>query len=221
MTALRPVLPRRDGEARTHLEAVGRQTRPVTLARDRAIPVPGDLGALLPGEVLPRGATVTVDGRPGAGTTSLALELAAAVTATGEWAAAVDLDGTLGGAAAAAAGIAVERFAVVPRLPAARWATVVAVLLEGVSLVLAEVPRQVGAADARRLVARARERGTVLVAVGPRWPADAVLRLHADGGSWHGLALGAGLLAERRRSVRVEGQGEAARVRTTVLADVG
>jgi hypothetical protein len=109
---------------------------------------------------------------------------------------------------------------VVPRVPPARWATVVAVLLEGVSLVLAEVPRHVSAADARRLVARARERGAVLVAVGTRWPADAVLHLHADGGSWHGLVPGAGLLSERSRSVRVEGQGEAARARTGVLARV-
>jgi hypothetical protein len=110
---------------------------------------------------------------------------------------------------------------VVPRVPPARWATVVAVLLEGVSLVLAEVPRHVGAGDARRLVARARERGTVLVAFGERWPADAVLQLHATGGSWHGLAPGAGLLSGRSRTVRVEGHGEAARARTTVLADVG
>ena len=220
-SALRPVLPRRDGEARAHLEAVGHTARPLVLARDRVIPVPGDLGALLPGEALSRGVTVTVDGSPGAGATSLALELAAAATATGEWAAAVDLDGTLGGEAAATAGVVVERFAVVPRVLPARWASVVAVLLEGVSLVLAEVPRHVSAGDARRLVARARERGAVLVACGTRWPADAVLHLHADGGSWHGLAPGAGLLSARSRSVRVEGRGEATRVRTTVLADVG
>src|SRR5947209_1636703 len=96
-TALRPALPRRDDEARAHLEAVGCRSSPLVLARDRVIPVPGALGALLPGAALSRGATVTVDGVPGAGATSLALELAAAATATGEWAAAVDLDGTLGG----------------------------------------------------------------------------------------------------------------------------
>src|SRR5438105_15327681 len=122
-TALRPV-PRRDDEATARLEAVGRRTGPLVLARDRVIPVPGALGALLPGAALPRGVTVTVDGVPGAGATSVALELAAAATATGEWAAAVDLDGTLGGEAAAAAGVAIERFAVVPRPAPSRWASV-------------------------------------------------------------------------------------------------
>ena len=51
--------------------------------------------------------------------------------------------------------MALDRFAVVRRVPPSRWATVVAALLDGVSLVIAEVPRGIGAADARRLVARA------------------------------------------------------------------
>jgi hypothetical protein len=111
---------------------------------------------------------------------------------------------------------------VIRRCPVERWSTVVAALLEGVSLVIAEVSSRVAAGDARRLVARARERGSVLVALetGARWPADAALRLHAAGGVWGGLTLGAGLLDERARSVRVEGRGEAALARTGVLARV-
>ena len=212
-------VPRRDGEARAWLESIGRQAQPVTLARDRSISLPGDLGAVVPGAALQRGATLTVAGPVGAGATSLALELAAAATAAGEWAAAVDLHGTLGGEAACAAGGALERFAVVRQVSPDRWATVVAALLEGVTLVLAEVPRGVKIGDARRLVARARERGSVLVALetGARWTGDAQLRLHAAGGSWHGLASGAGLLTGRARSVRVDGQGEAARSRVVAL----
>ena len=88
-----------------------------------------------------------VDGRrPAPGPPPSRFELAAAVTAVGEWAAAVDLDGTLGALAAREAGVALDRFAVVRRVPPARWATVVAALLDGVSLVIAEVPRGVGAA---------------------------------------------------------------------------
>ena len=66
---------------------------------------------------------VGVDGEPGAGASSVAFELAAAVTAVGEWAAAVDLDGSLGGRAAAEAGVALDRFAVVrpPRARGSRW----------------------------------------------------------------------------------------------------
>jgi hypothetical protein len=215
-------LPRRDPEARARLESVGRQAKPVTLARDRSIPVPGDLGALLPGNALRRGSTLTVAGAVGSGATTLAFELAAATTVTGEWAAAVDLDGSLGAEAAAAVGVALERFAVIRGCPLGRWSVVVAALLEGVSLVLAEVPRGVAAGDARRLVARARERGSVLVALetGARWPADAALRLYATGGAWRGLAPGAGLLVGRASSVRVEGRGEAALARTGVLARV-
>ena len=85
--------------------------------------------------------------------------------------------------AAAEAGVALERFAVVRRVPPARWATVVAALLDGVSLVLAEVPRGVRLGDARRLEARARERETVLVAAEPHgvaWPAGAAYVVHAD-----------------------------------------
>ncbi len=213
-------LPRRDGEARARLEAVGRAAQPIILARDRSIPVLGALGALLPDGALQRGATLTVAGTTGAGATSLALELAVAATTTGEWAAAIDLHGTLGGEAAAQAGVALDRFAVIRRVPVERWATVVAALLEGVTLVLAEMPRHVSAADARRLVSRARERGSVLVAIetSARWPADAALRLLATGGTWRGLMSGGGLLAERDRVVRVEGQGAAARAR---LARVG
>src|SRR5690606_33737437 len=120
------------------------------------------------------------------GATSLALALAAAVTTAGEWVAAVDLHGTLGALAAAEAGVALDRFAVIRpsgegALPPDRWAATVATLLDGVSLVVAEVPRSVRPADARRLVGRAREREVVLVALarGAAWPAEAALRLRA------------------------------------------
>ena len=153
---------------------------------------------------------------PGAGSTTVAFELAAAFTALGEWAAAVDLDATLGPLAAAEAGVALERFAVVRRVPPARWATVVAALLDGVSLVLAEVPRGVRLGDARRLEARVREREAVLVAAEPHgvvWPAGAAYVVHAAGSAWDGLEPGAGVLAGRRLQVRVEGRGGGAPAR--------
>jgi hypothetical protein len=229
-------LPRRDDDARARLREVGRRAQPIVLARDRRLLVPGEVRALLPGGALQRGSTVTVEGGLGAGATSLALELAAAATAAGEWAGAIDLDGTFGGEAAAQAGVVLERFAVIRAttttppgepggLPPASWAVVVAALLDGVSVVLAEVPRYATAGDARRLVARARERGAVLVplvvAPGARWPADASVRLRATGGCWHGLVPGAGLLTGRACAVTVDGEGEAARPRTAVLARAG
>ena len=217
-------LPRRDDEARAQLHEVARGAAPVVLARDRAVPLAGALGDLVPGGTVARGSVLRVTGTPGAGATTVGFELAAAVTTLGEWAAAIDLDATLGPLAAADVGVALERFAVVRRVPPARWATVVAALLDGVSLVLAEVPRGVRLADARRLEARARERESVLVVAEPRgvaWPAGAAYVLHAAGSAWDGLDLGAGLLAGRRLQVQVEGRGAAARPRAGELARAG
>jgi hypothetical protein len=220
----RAALPRRDAEARARLREVAGRSRPVTLAREQSLPVAGRLGELLPQGALQRGTTVVVEGARGAGATSLAFTLAAAVTATGEWAAAVDVDGTLGLEAAAAAGVALERFAVLRQVSRERWATTVASLLDGIALVLAEVPRHVRVGDARRLVARARERGAVLVAVpvpGATWPVDAALRLVAEGGHWSGLVRGGGLLDGRELRVGVSGKGAAARPREAQLARAG
>lgn len=215
-----PTLPRRDHAAREHLDNVARGAGPVVLAGQRLLPVVGELGELLPGAGLRRGSVVTVDGDPGAGATSVAFRLVAAATDAGEWAAAIDLDGTLGGWAAAEQGVALDRFAVVQRVPPARWATVVAALLDGVGLVLAEAPAAVRAGDARRLVARARERDAVLVVAG-QWPAEAAVRLHAEGSVWRGLEAGAGRLADRALAVRVDGRGAAVRPRVAALALVG
>jgi hypothetical protein len=219
-------LPRRDPAARTHLDNLGKQIEPVVLARDRSIAVDGTLGALIPNGSLTRGSVLCVEagtasgaGAPGAGSTSVAFELAAAVTAVGEWVAAVDLDGTLGALAAREVGVALEQFAVVRRVPPSRWAAVVAALLDGVSLVLAEVPRGVGMGDARRLAARTREREGILVvhALPGRWQGGAALTLSAEGSEWEGLT-DAGFLTRRTLHVRVVGHGAATRPRIGELA---
>ena len=131
-------------------------------------------GGLLPGSGLRRGTTVAVDGRPGvAGATSLALALAAGPSRAGSWVAAVGL-GSLGLVAAAELGVALERLAVVadPGPERAGWASVVAALVDGFDLVLVAADGRLRPADARRLVARVRERGAVLVAVGGELPGE-------------------------------------------------
>jgi hypothetical protein len=203
-------LPRRDERSRELLDRTALRAQPVVLAGERVLAVPGPLGELLPGGAVQRGTVVAVDGSPGTGATSVAFQLAAAATAAGEWAAAVELDASLGGLAAGEAGVVLDRFAVVRRVPRARWAAVVAALLDGITVVLTEVPAFARVGDARRLQARARERGAVLVAMGP-WPAEAALRLQAEGLSWRGLGDGTGALAERDQRVRVDGRGAAAR----------
>jgi hypothetical protein len=144
------------------------------------------------------------------------LSLLAAATAAGEWAAVVDGEGVLGGLAAAEAGVALERLAVVRAVPAALYGRVVATLLDGVTVVGVTVPRGFRLADARRLEARARERAAVLVAAGA-WPGEAVLRLRAERSTWSGLGQGEGLLGERVLRVSLSGRGAAGRER---VADV-
>jgi RecA/RadA recombinase len=198
-----PTLPRRDREARAHLYAAATRAAPSVLARDRVLTVAGPIGPLLPAGVR-RGATVALDGPLGAGSTTVACALAAAATSAGEWAAVVDPEGTFGARAAADAGVALERCAIVRNVSADRWPTVVAALLDGATVVIANTgafrPR---AGDARRLVARARERAGVLVVVGA-WPVEASIRLHAHGGMWRGLGNGTGLLAGRELDVQVD-----------------
>jgi hypothetical protein len=202
--------PRRDDDARAHLHAVANRARPAVPAAQRLLTVDGELAPRLPGGGLQRGTTVAVDGPFGAGSTTVALRLAAAATSAGEWAAVVDPTGTLGARAAAEAGVELERCAVVRHVPPDRWATVVAALLDGVALVAAAVPPRLRSSDARRLVARARERAAVLVALGP-WPGDAALRMYTGTTSWHGLEAGTGLLTRRDLEVRLEGRGVYAR----------
>jgi hypothetical protein len=198
---------------------LARRAGPVSLARDRALTVPGRFGELL-GGTIPRGCVVTVTGPAGAGATSAALALAAAATIAGEWAAFVEpttLKGThfsLGGVAAIEAGIEPARCALVRAVSRERWATVVGALLDGVLVVVAAVPPRLALGDARRLQARARERQAVLVAlesvpgaVMGMWPADATRRIVVDGVEWRGLEAGAGLLAERVVHAHVAGKG--------------
>jgi hypothetical protein len=181
---------------------------PVTLAGDKTLPVVGPLQPLLPDGGLRRGSTVSVSG-----SVSLALLLAAGPSAAGSWTAAVGLP-VLGGVAAAEAGIALERLALVPR-PGEQWATVVAALLDALDVVLVRPPHRLRHADARRLAARARERGSVLVPLS-RWEgADMVLSVRSA--RWHGVGQGDGHLQGCRMEVVATGRRAGGREKTAVL----
>jgi hypothetical protein len=171
------------------------RTAPVVLARDRGLPVLEALAPLLP-DGLRRGAVHTVDGGPGA--TVLALALPAAASVAGSWTAVVGAP-SVGLLAGLELGIARERLLVVPEPPRESW----------------------GAGGAPRLVARAREREAVLVALPERgrasWP-GADVRLTVQRSSWIGpCELGAGRLVARRADVVMSGRGAAARERRATL----
>ena len=193
-------------------EVVGR-TRPLTLARDRCLPVLPALASLLPDDGLRRGSTVAVTG-----SVTLGMALLAGPSAAGSWGAVVGLP-SLGVEAAAGLGVALERLALVPEPGTERWPVVVAALLDDLDIVLAVPPPKVRAPHARRLTARARERDGVLVVLGSRRlgaePVD--LHLALTGGAWTGLGRGHGRLTARQVEVVARGRGAASRERRARL----
>jgi hypothetical protein len=193
---------------RQHLAAaLGQRARPLVLADERALPVPAPLAPLLPGEHLRRGSTVAVHR-----SVALALALVAEASASGSWVAAVGLP-DLGVVAAAEAGIALDRLALVPAPTRKNWAAVVATLLDAIDVVLVRPPAGVRAADTRRLAARARERGSVLVPLGDGWTDPVDLHLAVTASRWRGLGQGHGRLEARWVEVAAAGRGAAARER--------
>src|SRR5579862_1831849 len=211
------------------LQGLAGTVRPLSLARDRVLPVHPGLAELIP-DGLRRGSTVVVTtssagtGAP-QGATSLALALAAAPSLAGSWCAIVGVP-DLGLTAAAELGIVLSRLALVPSPPPAQWVTVVSALLDAVDLVIARPPAHLRTGDARRLSTRARERGAVLVPLltlpthhghGRPWSDGADIRLAVTGGRWEGPGAGEGRLVGRRLEVTGGGRGGAARGHRSIL----
>ena len=191
------------------------RARPVTRADERVLPVLPALEGLFPEGVrgLRRGSTVAVEGGPG--TTSLALALAAGPSGDGSWVAMAGLP-TVGLTAAAGFGVVIERLVLVASPPPATWATVVAALVEAFDLVLARAHHRVRPGEARRLAARARERGSVLLVLGA-WPEAPDQRFTAVDAVWEGLGEGSGHLQARRVTIETGGRRGADRTRRVEL----
>ncbi len=204
----------RSGAALSELRELAERVRPVTLTREQRLPVLPVLEGLLPGAGLRRGATVSVGSTAGVGgATSLALALVAEASRAGSWVAAVGLP-ALGLVAADELGVALERLVLVAAPDRDAWGGVVAALIDGFDLVILHAGRGgVRPADARRLVARGRERGAVLLQLGSGWPEGADLQLQVTHSRWEGLDDGHGHLQARTVRVARRGRGEAAQPR--------
>ncbi|EFC83809.1 hypothetical protein [Parafrankia sp. EUN1f] len=179
---------------------------------ERLLPVLPALARVLPAGGLRRGTTVSVSG-----SSSLLLTLLAEPSQAGAWCGVVG-HRSLGMLAALEAGVVPERLAVVAD-PGPRWPVVVAALLDAMDIVVLRPPRGGNGADARRLVARARERGALLLVAGDWEAAD--LRLSVVARRWSGLGQGHGHLRSHSTLVRVEGRGAASRPRQVWLAGPG
>ncbi len=201
---------------RLALQALGDRARPHNLAEERVLPVLPAIGGLVPGTGLQRGASVATTG-PAA--RSLALALVAGASAGGSWIAVVGIP-SLGLLAAAELGVNLERTVLIGSPEPSAWGTVVAALLDAFEVVVVSPEHRIRPADQRRLLARSRERGAVLVQAGGRpdaWPEAPELRLTVVAQSWRGLGSGHGHLQARRVTVEVTGRRQAARARQVEL----
>jgi hypothetical protein len=184
------------------------------MAGQQLLPVVAPLAPLFPDDGLRRGSTVVV--KPGGtGATSLALALGAAASQAGSWCAAVGLP-ALGIVAAAGLGMALERFALVPH-PGEHWPAATAALIDAVDVILLRPPRGIRSSEARRLTARVRERGVVMVVAGGVWPEATDLSLSVASAGWRGLGQGYGYLQARSVEVTATGRGAASRQRRVPL----
>jgi len=168
--------------------------------RERVLPVLPALANLFPRGGMRRGSTVAVRG-----SVTVLLALLAEATTGGSWAGVIGLP-RLGVVAAAELGVEVSRLALVPH-PGADLPAVAGALLDGMDLVV--VAGRVAESQARRLSARARHRGAVLIACGP-WPA-VDLELTYVRGRWSGPDGGYGHLTSRELTVSSRGRGAAVR----------
>lgn len=195
-----PVRALDEAAGRAHHGPSGHRPTGVLTAERPPLPVPDRLAPLLP-DGLRRGATTAV-----VGSTSLVLSMLAHACAGGAWAAVVGQP-TVGLLAAAQAGVALDRLAVVPR-PGADAATVVAALVDGIDVVLVGPEAALTDTDRRRLSARARDRGAVLLSSVP-WPGASTV-LTVEAGRWTGVGAGDGRLRTHELRVTRTGRGGSA-----------
>ena len=169
------------------------------------LPVIDALAGVLP-DGLNKASTVTVEGGM-----SLVLALLAGPSAAGLWGAVVGVP-EIGLTAGRELGVDLDRLVLIPHPEGDTWATVVAALADAIDVVVVRPPRPMRGNDARRLAARVRQRGSVLVCLGEWEGAD--LRLTVTDHRWEGIGSGHGRLRWHAMTVRTGGRGAAAIPRT-------
>lgn len=183
-------------------------TTAATLAHERTLPVVAGLHELIPSGGLQRGSTLAAHG---VGSTSFALAITAEAVRHGSFLAVV-APRSFSLAACLDFGIPLRRVVqfVLPeptQQQGASWPQLVAAIIEGFDMVVVADHRRVTASQARQLVARTRERGSVLVRSGGEpWPDAADLRFDLHEPAWQGLGPGHGHLQARALAVQVAGR---------------
>lgn len=184
------------------LDTLAGQVAPLGLARERTLPVAEPLVELFPEGGLVRGHVLACRG---AGATTLAVSLAAQAVADGAWLAVVDLP-MLGLDAVSELGVPLERLVRIDAVDSSRWADVVAAAADGFEVIIARVPGHAAPGPLRKLTARLRQRGVVMIVVGDPGAlrCDATVAGHAA--TWSGLGTGWGHLCARELEVEASGR---------------
>ena len=193
------------GDPSRRASAVGERVAPMALAR-RTLPVLGPLAPLFPEGALRREASSA----SGARAPRRLRWPSPQVRRPRAWTAVVG-DPDLGLAAVGELGVALERLLIVRPEPG-NWSSALAALVGAVDVVIAARHR-ISDTDARRMAARLRERGSVLIHIGDRWPVGADVQLDIAAGEWEGLGDGHGVLRSRRLDIQGGGRGSASRPR--------
>jgi hypothetical protein len=184
------------------LVALGERVRPLALAHERTVAVGAGFESLFVEGALVRGRTLACTG-PAA--TSTALALVAPAVAAGAWLAVIDLP-TIGLDAADELGVSLERVVAIASDDARRWPDVVAAAADGFDVLLVRVPAEIGAAAARKLAVRLRQRDAITVVLGEPGPLACDGDLRSDPPEWTGLGVGHGHLRARRVMLTASGR---------------
>ncbi|MFE1664125.1 hypothetical protein [Microbacterium sp. P02] len=158
------------------------------------LPTHPALAGLLPGGGLKPGSAYSLPS-----SVSLLLALLAQPSQQGSWCAVIGMP-ELGAEAAERLGVDLDRLVLIPD-PGPRWLAVAATVADVLPIVAVRPQGRATGAEASRLGARLRDRGSVLLVEGPWAQAEATLRV--DQPEWTGLGDGFGYLAGRALTVTV------------------
>jgi hypothetical protein len=175
-----------------------------TAGVDRELPTHPAVSGLLAGASLRGGSVYSVRG-----SAALVMALMAGPSAEGAWCGVVGVP-SFGAEAARGLGVDLERLVLVPD-PGREWLSVVAALVDALTVVVVRPPGEVTPGEASRLAARLRTRGAMLIAYGS-WPGSEA-RFEIESNTWTGLGDGEGLITARRATVAVTGRRAAVRAR--------
>jgi hypothetical protein len=185
------------------VSTLGDRVAPVTLARERIVPVPDALTELFSEGGLVRGRILTCTGHAA---TSLGLTLVAPAVRAGAWLAVVDLP-AIGLDAASELGLPLERVVAIDTgRSAERWPEIMAAAIDGFEMLLTCTPAEVHPSAMRKVATRVRQRGAVMIVLGEPGAVHSDGDLHTASSGWTGVGDGHGHLRERTVQVQASGR---------------